>query len=398
MNHTLSPGQPRDHLFDNIKALMLFLVPLGHTLDVFIADGNVEEILMKYIYLFHMPIFAFVTGYFTKNLDKARENAVKKCLIPYLVFQGLYILMAVAMLRLGLAQFNAGTFNASILLPSSAFYYLLAVFFWKLLGKSFFSFRHPLALSVALGLLISCTSYQDFHAGLGAVFSLLPFFVLGVLCTRETVERIRRIPKLVGVLILLAGILPAVFLPYSIHSVRMTYGSVGFGNLEGIGYRVIFYVTAALFTAAFINLMPARKHWFSQIGTASILVYAGSTFLAPHAYILIARLLRIPPVDQHSRNVHLLPCRRPAVLPPDLPQVVSGRNGWAESTDLQAGENKLNSACAACRKPPDIRWMSGGSVLVQLIVNFHRLLIVGGTHIISRVSCGEFQELSIFRV
>ena len=170
MNHTLSPGQPRDHLFDNIKALMLFLVPLGHTLDVFIADGNVEEILMKYIYLFHMPIFAFVTGYFTKNLDKARENAVKKCLIPYLVFQGLYILMAVAMLRLGLAQFNAGTFNASILLPSSAFYYLLAVFFWKLLGKSFFSFRHPLALSVALGLLISCTSYQDFHAGLAPSF------------------------------------------------------------------------------------------------------------------------------------------------------------------------------------------------------------------------------------
>ena len=86
MNHTLSPGQPRDHLFDNIKALMLFLVPLGHTLDVFIANGNVEEILMKYIYLFHMPIFAFVTGYFTKNLDKAQENAVKKCLIPYLVF------------------------------------------------------------------------------------------------------------------------------------------------------------------------------------------------------------------------------------------------------------------------------------------------------------------------
>ena len=400
MNHTLSPGQPRDHLFDNIKALMLFLVPLGHTLDVFIADGNVEEILMKYIYLFHMPIFAFVTGYFTKNLDKARENAVKKCLIPYLVFQGLYILMAVAMLRLGLAQFNAGTFNASILLPSSAFYYLLAVFFWKLLGKSFFSFRHPLALSVALGLLISCTSYQDFHAGLGAVFSLLPFFVLGVLCTRETVERIRRIPKFVGVLILLAGSLPAVFLPYSIHSVRMTYGSVGFSNLEGIGYRVIFYVTAALFTGCLHQfdarpealVLPDRHRFHPCIRRFHI---PRPARLHPDRKAA-AHPLR--PVDQHSRNVHLLSCRRPAVLPPDLPQVVSGRNGWAESTDLQAGENKLSSACAACRKPPDIRWMSGGSVSFQLIVNFHRLLIVGGTHIISRVSCGEFQELSIFRV
>ena len=82
MNHTLSPGQPRDHLFDNIKALMLFLVPLGHTLDVFIADGNVEEILMKYIYLFHMPIFAFVTGYFTKKSGQGPGECRQKMSDP----------------------------------------------------------------------------------------------------------------------------------------------------------------------------------------------------------------------------------------------------------------------------------------------------------------------------
>lgn len=42
MNSDIAPVQERNYLFDNIKALMLFLVPLGHTLDVYISDGNIE--------------------------------------------------------------------------------------------------------------------------------------------------------------------------------------------------------------------------------------------------------------------------------------------------------------------------------------------------------------------
>ncbi len=104
-------------------------------MEIVIAVGGFELYLMKYIYLFHMPVFAFVTGYFSKNLEKSRNNAVEKCLIPYIVLQGAYIIVANLLMALGLASFNSDIFNSSILLPSSAFYYLLAVFFWKLLGK-----------------------------------------------------------------------------------------------------------------------------------------------------------------------------------------------------------------------------------------------------------------------
>ena len=79
-------NKQRDYLMDNIKALLLFLVAFGHTLDVYKGDGGIELYLMKYIYLFHMPMFAFITGYFTKDLDKARNNAVQKSLIPYIIF------------------------------------------------------------------------------------------------------------------------------------------------------------------------------------------------------------------------------------------------------------------------------------------------------------------------
>ncbi|MDO4978115.1 MAG: hypothetical protein Q4E53_12735, partial [Eubacteriales bacterium] len=34
-----------------------------------------------------------------------------------------------------------------------------------------------------------------------------------------------------------------------------------------------------------------KKSWYSSIGKASITVYAGSTFLAPHGYIILNKFL-----------------------------------------------------------------------------------------------------------
>ena len=295
-------NKERDYLMDNIKALLLFLVAFGHILDVYKGKGGIELYAMKYLYLFHMPMFAFVTGYFTKNLEKARNTAVEKSLLPYLLFQGIYIIMAVIMIRVGLASFNSTSFNGSIIVPSSAFYYLLAVFFWKLLAKDFMQLRAPFVLSLALGLLISITSMEQFHIGYGAVFSLLPFFVLGILCTQDNIVKLRKIPKVIPITILLIGILPAVFLPYEIHSIRMTYHSVGFNNFEGIVYRMIFYIIAILMGVAVICLMTDKKTVFSHIGTASILVYAGSTFLAPHVYLVLDKIFSL----SNNRGVNLV--------------------------------------------------------------------------------------------
>ncbi len=283
----------RDYLFDNVKALMLFFVALGHAVNVYMRDGEIEFTLIKYIYLFHMPVFAFVTGYFSKDADRAREKAMTGSLFPYILFQGIYILMAQAMIMLGLASFNTDIFNGSLLLPSSAFYYLLAVFFWKLFQKDIFRFRYPLVLSLVLGLLVSLTKQETFHTGYGAVFSLLFFFTAGVMCDAKMIRKLRSLPRWIGTLILLVGIPVAYFTPYGMHSVRLTYEAEGFSNLQGVLMRILFYAIAFLMGAAIIQLMPARKTWISGIGKESLIVYAGSTFLSPHAYLLIASALHL---------------------------------------------------------------------------------------------------------
>ena len=288
-------SKERDLMFDNIKGMMLFLVAFGHVLDVYCGpETNLPAYyVMKYIYLFHMPMFSFVTGYFSKNLDKSRENAVEKILIPYLFFQGVYIMVAAVMIRFGLATFNSNVFNYSIILPSSAFYYLLATFFWKLLAKDIMKLRLPIITSGILGLLISLTKYSDFHTGLGAVFSLLIFFVLGVECRETTIKKIRSVPHIISCVILLLGIIPAVYFPYAIHSVRLNYHDEGFSNVVGIGWRVVYYLIAIVMCTAMINLCPNKKTFFSRVGQKSILVYAGSTFLSPSAYVLIDHFVGI---------------------------------------------------------------------------------------------------------
>ena len=154
MNSKLT--EKRDYLFDNLKALMLFLVVIGHILDPYIErQDSLYRYLMQYIYLFHMPMFAFITGYFTKNTEKARNSAVRNVLVPYIFWQLLYIITALLFIRLGLASYNTDVFKPSLLLPSSPLYYLLCVFVWKVFAADLKKLRFPVLFSFAAGLFIS---------------------------------------------------------------------------------------------------------------------------------------------------------------------------------------------------------------------------------------------------
>lgn len=284
----------RDYLFDNIKALMLFLVAVGHILDVYIVKSDsFFRYTMQYIYLFHMPVFAFVTGYFSKNYDKQRKKAVKSVLIPYLTIQSLYCLLAIVMIHMGIGSHNSDVFSATLVLPTSPLYYLICVFLWKVFANDIMSLRFPFVMSVIMGCLVSITKFEDWHIGVGATFSLLPFFVLGLKWDSHVVEKIRKGNKILPIAVLVLGVIPSVFLPYRFRNVRFSYSDVGVSNIQGIMYRLLFYAIAIALIVAILALMPRQKNCFSRIGTNAIMVYAGSSFLAPHGYVLLAKFVPV---------------------------------------------------------------------------------------------------------
>ena len=78
----------RDYFFDNLKAVLIFLVVLGHFL-LPIHGKSVLVIIKRLIYVFHMPLFVFVSGYFSKKIYKDGQYNFKKILFlikAYIIF------------------------------------------------------------------------------------------------------------------------------------------------------------------------------------------------------------------------------------------------------------------------------------------------------------------------
>lgn len=79
----------RDDYFDNAKFILILLVVLGHCLEI--AGINAVPGLYRLLYLFHMPVFVTITGYFSKRCKPLQLAAL---VLQYLVFETLYLLFA----------------------------------------------------------------------------------------------------------------------------------------------------------------------------------------------------------------------------------------------------------------------------------------------------------------
>ena len=68
----------RNYKMDNMKALMIYLVVFGHMLECF--NGTIRWWIYLTIYSFHMPVFAYITGYFSRINP---ERTIRGILYPY---------------------------------------------------------------------------------------------------------------------------------------------------------------------------------------------------------------------------------------------------------------------------------------------------------------------------
>lgn len=84
--HHKEHGAQRDTYWDVVKAVLIFLVLLGHVVQFYIYRGGDRgdfwtDPLFKGIYLFHMPLFILISGYFAAKSVARRSWS---CLPRYL--------------------------------------------------------------------------------------------------------------------------------------------------------------------------------------------------------------------------------------------------------------------------------------------------------------------------
>ena len=265
----------RDPTLDNARAVLIALVVIGHAIaradESALADAG-----YTWIYAFHMPAFALVSGYLARNFTGTARDYMKLAaglLIPYFVFQLLHAIVR---------WVTGDGFSVSFFKPDFAMWFLLALFTWRLLVPLIKVVRASAVVAVAASLLAPLASGVGHDWALNRTLSFLPFFALGVLITRERMtlllEWSRRTPvRITAALVVLASLAAAVLLrdivPRGASQMDASYAAMDQGVVDGMLFRLAQLVVALILTAALVALTPQKETFFTGLGQRTLYVY-----------------------------------------------------------------------------------------------------------------------------
>jgi len=274
----------RSHYFDNLKFVLIFLVVLGHYLGRYRSDSAFISGLYLFIYLFHMPVFAFVSGFFSKTYSP-RMKDISFVLIPFLFFQVAYI----AYYKwLGL-QGSEWTSGWNIAVPFVQNWYLLSLLGWRLLSLCVRKQRYVLPFSFLIAVLIGYVPGIGWELSLSRTICFFPFFMIGMRFDEAVPGRITGL-KWFGSLVLI-GLMAFAFAlaisqvaPNSANLIIWnSFYASGYslpdGMISGPVYRIGIYALSLISGAAFVALIPKREMWFTRLGMHTMSVYLLHNFL-----------------------------------------------------------------------------------------------------------------------
>lgn len=266
MQNTLN--NKRDYLFDNLKALLIFLVVFGHCIEKYIHDSNMLRSLYLFIYIFHMPLFIFVSGYFSKNIEKCKKNSIDNILIPYILFNIVWY---------GVNSILDRKLTFSFIAPGWALWYLLSLFYWRISLQYLVKIKNIIVISVILAIVLGIVGISSLS--ISRTFAFLPFFLLGYYCDNKIIYRIKNIDKKYCYLSLISIFIISMYIVYNFDvNVMFLYNSQSYSDfnlniLLGMSFKFSSYIGAIILSISVINLIPANKKFYSYIGKYTLTVY-----------------------------------------------------------------------------------------------------------------------------
>ncbi|MBS5885947.1 MAG: acyltransferase family protein [Clostridium sp.] len=276
----------RYYLLDNLKVILIFFVVFGHVIEYYIKDNSILMTLYIFIYIFHMPLFIFISGYLSKNFYRMKRKAIRNLLIPYIIFNMIWY-----------TAVYIGTQRAmfSVLYPGWTLWYLLSLFFWRMTLKYLIKFKHILLISFIAGVLVGLIPSIGSILSISRTIVFLPFFLLGYYTTEEHLEKIKSFKSEYAITGILVFLLVAIYIVKNdLFSYKFLYNSYSYNALEvslfeGTVFRIFLYFGAIIFSICVINLVPRREQFFSKIGKATMNIYVFHIYLVMLVYFFIPK-------------------------------------------------------------------------------------------------------------
>jgi fucose 4-O-acetylase-like acetyltransferase len=295
--------------WDNARFVTVTLVVIGHGIQRLTADSNNALVLYLFIYAFHMPAFAIISGYFSKAsppTTRRMKKLITDILLPYVFMET--ILTLVQFLVEGKKVFNPTN-------PSWTLWFLLALGIFRLILPYLVLLRWPLLWAVLASVLVGYFANVDTTFSLSRAIGILPFFVLGWQARQWGIaDRMLALGSRIWALRALAVVVFGVWLAVVIVGVDLwraidlrfwffyedSYRGLGESDWWAGLVRLGLILLAVVLSAALFVLIPRSPTWITAFGQATMYVYL------LHSFILYPLRETGVLADEHSSAMWLL--------------------------------------------------------------------------------------------
>jgi len=273
--------------WDNARFLTVALVIMGHAIQRQTSDSDNALILYLFIYAFHMPAFAVISGYFSKASPPSSRQMLKiltDIIVPYVIFQSIWS---------GVQWIFEGNTNLDLAQPHWTLWFLLSLAVFRMLMPYLVLLRFPLLWAVVLSIAVGYSPGVDSTFSLARTVGILPFFVLGWqlrqwkvadwwMALKASVWAYRA-----GAVVVFGVWLTVVIVnikPFRDLSVHWFFYDDSYSGLDAQAWwagfvRLGLILLATILSAAFFALIPRRETFWTGFGQATMYVYLLHSFV-----------------------------------------------------------------------------------------------------------------------
>lgn len=193
--------KPREQDLDGVKFFLICLVVIGHAIEPIRYTNTIAECIYSLIYLFHMPLFILLSGYFT-NPNSDIEKINKQCVMlldSYFLISFFIFLFVERRLSVFFAPPLSSWYLLSLICWRYAYYY------YRIFAKRKFSFITMCAgdknfflcfvsIIIAIMMFLLPMNKTSKILAIGRTCQFFPFFVIGIILRYHGLNRIKKLP------------------------------------------------------------------------------------------------------------------------------------------------------------------------------------------------------------
>lgn len=279
----------RDNRIDSVKFWLIILVIAGHVSTRHQFSDNPEcYAIGKWIYIFHMPLFIFISGYFSRKKNKIDFIAsIWKLLEPLILFQ------VIARLLDYIIGLSFSFSFQNILTPWWVLWYLLSLIYWRLLLQIIpDSILRNTKLVLFTTLIISLfAGFFPFNRFLSIqrTLSFLPFFFLGFYMRNKNICLPNKYKLLSSFFLILTFLIP-IFASDYLGDLKH---ADPYKSVNDMYRRFIIFAISIPMSLAFINLCPKTK-LSAKLGRFTLQYYIFHAFIINPFLVTAINKLGLP--------------------------------------------------------------------------------------------------------